>query len=190
MDKQKRKLREQAAERRSAITADIRKSGALAVASTGSALSDLASGGIVAGYFPVRHEFNDLPLIEVLAGNGIPCCLPLVENVAGPLTFKRWQPGDPMQSGRFNIDIPLDRAPIVTPATLLVPMLAFDRHGTRLGYGGGHYDRTLMKLRVAGNVTAIGLAFDEQEFTELPVEPHDQPLDYILTPAGLRRFGE
>lgn len=190
MDQQKQKLRRKAAKLRSAIAAEVRMRGSLAVAKTGLQLSRLAPGSVIAGYYPVRDELNSLPLMKQIAASGFRCALPVVEDVSASLLFRHWRAGEPLRDGQFNIKIPLDDAPLVTPAILLVPLLAFDRHGTRLGYGGGFYDRTLRKLRAQGKVTAIGLAFDEQEFDELPREPHDETLNHILTPAGLRRFGK
>jgi 5-formyltetrahydrofolate cyclo-ligase len=76
----------------------------------------------------------------------------------------------------------------VTPQILIVPLLAFDARGYRLGYGGGFYDRTLQGLRAAGPVTAIGFAYNAQEVAQVPTEPTDQPLDFIVTEAGIRAF--
>jgi 5-formyltetrahydrofolate cyclo-ligase len=98
-----------------------------------------------------------------------------------PLIFRAWEPGDKLVPGVWDIPIPQESAEEVLPDVLLVPMLAFDRAGYRLGYGGGFYDRTLEKLRALKKVTAIGVAYQAQLVDQVPVGPHDAPLDYILT---------
>ncbi len=112
-------------------------------------------------------------------------CLPIVLGHGLPLEFRRWYPGEPTQPGMWKIPRPLPDAELVVPDVLLVPMLAFDRHGYRLGYGGGFYDRTLDQLRAKKNVIAIGVAYAGQEVDAVPRGPHDQPLDYVLTEQGL-----
>jgi len=89
----------------------------------------------------------------------------------------------------MGIPRPPDDAPEVTPSVLLVPLAAFDDRGYRVGYGGGFYDRTLAKLRAAGPATAVGVAFAAQRVDRVPNEPHDEPLDWILTPEGAHRVG-
>jgi 5-formyltetrahydrofolate cyclo-ligase len=83
--------------------------------------------------------------------------------------------------GLWDIPVPPETAPEVIPDVLLVPMLAFDRRGYRLGYGGGFYDRTLEKLRALKKVTAVGVAYHAQMADDVPVGPHDAPLDYVMT---------
>jgi len=119
-----------------------------------------------------------------LAANGWTLALPVVTGAA-PLIFRAWTFGAALIAGERGISQPAAGA-ILRPALLLVPLLAFDAHGRRLGYGGGHYDRTLEALRRDGTVTAIGLAFDAQEVAQIPAGPHDQRLDWILTPSGAR----
>ena len=97
-----------------------------------------------------------------------------------PLTFRAWTPGETLARGSFGVHEPTE-GEIVTPDLILVPLLAFDRRGHRLGYGQGHFDRTLEALRNKGKVAAVGLAFAGQELPEIPTEPHDQALDAILT---------
>ena len=98
-----------------------------------------------------------------------------------PLVFRQWAPGDALVLGRWNIKVPPEEAPEVLPDVLLVPLLAFDRRGFRLGYGGGFYDRTLEKLRTLKKVTAIGIAYAGQEVDAVPYEEFDQRLDWIMT---------
>ncbi len=146
----------------------------------------LASGTVVAGYFPVRDEADPCALMSVLSERGHPLALPCV-TPGEPLAFRAWRMGDPMHANprAFDIAEPLAAAPLVVPGAVLVPMLAFDRHGHRLGYGGGYYDRTLAGLPAA---RAIGIAYAGQEVPSLPREPHDHPLDAVITENGVRRF--
>jgi 5-formyltetrahydrofolate cyclo-ligase len=104
-----------------------------------------------------------------------------------PLQFRRWSPGDPLRTVQWGIREPAEAAPVVEPDVLLVPLLAFDRGGHRLGYGGGYYDRTLRALRSRRPVTAVGLAFAEQEVDAVPHLDYDERLDWVLTPLGAIR---
>jgi 5-formyltetrahydrofolate cyclo-ligase len=142
--------------------------------------------GIVGGYHPTAREFDCLPLLQRLAREGWTLALPAVVGDA-PLLFHRWSFGAPLVRGQRGMMQP-ESGEIVRPAMLLIPLLAFDARGCRLGYGGGHYDRTLEALRRDGPVLAIGVAFDAQEVAQLPAGPHDQRLDWMLTPMGARRF--
>lgn len=139
---------------------------------------------IIAGYMPIGSELDCLPLLNRLAAASVPVCLPVVAAPGAPLIFRRWLPDDPLVTGTFGISEPTAAAQEVSPQALLVPMLAFDRHGHRLGYGGGYYDRTLKALRAAGDVVAIGVAFAGQLRDKVPVAETDQPLDWILTELG------
>jgi len=140
---------------------------------------------IVAGYMPIGSELDCLPLLNRLAATDVPLCLPAVTAPGQPLIFRRWSPGDPLTPGSYGTSEPAAAAPEVTPQVLLMPMLAFDRQGHRLGYGGGYYDRTLKALRAAGaggdEIVAIGVAFAGQLRDKVPVSRDDEPLDWILT---------
>ena len=141
-------------------------------------------GIIVAGYVRFRTEIDPAPLMAFLAGQGARLCLPVTPTAPNaPLRFRAHAPGDALAKGRFGVAEPLDTAPDVRPSLLLTPLLGFDRAGGRLGYGQGHYDRTLAQLRAAGPVLAIGLAYDAQEAPAMPAEAHDQRLDGVLTPT-------
>ena len=144
---------------------------------------------VVSGFHPYLSEISTLPLLAKLAGEGWITALPVVVGKELPLLFRRWAPGDAMVSGLWDIQIPADAAPEVEPDVLLVPMLAFDRKGYRLGYGGGYYDRTLAKLRAVKFVTAIGVAYAGQEIEAVPCGAHDQPLDWIMTERETFRCG-
>lgn len=146
------------------------------------------STGGVAGYWPFRDEADPRPLMAALAKQGHLLALPVILGKNQPLRFHRWQDGDVMATHRFGVSEPLPTAPILIPDILLVPLLAFDAQGYRLGYGGGFYDRTLALLRAQKPVTAIGIAYAGQAVEAVPHEAHDQKLDGVLTEAGLRRF--
>jgi 5-formyltetrahydrofolate cyclo-ligase len=139
----------------------------------------------LSGFYPYQAEINVLPLLARLVSEGWQTALPVVMAKGAPLTFRAWAPGEPTGRGIWDIHIPLETAPEVQPDVLLVPMLAFDRRGYRLGYGGGFYDRTLAELRKLKPVTAIGVAYAEQELAEVPVSEFDEPLDWILTERGV-----
>ena len=142
----------------------------------------LAGFGAVAlsGYLPIRTEIDPRP---VMAAHPGPVGVPVIPGPALPLVFRTWSPQSVLIEGAFGAPIPEAGAEI-TPRVLIVPLLAFDRRGYRLGYGGGFYDRTLEALRRAGPVTAIGFAFAAQEMAQVPTEATDQPLDLIVTERG------
>lgn len=144
-------------------------------------------GQAIAGYMPIRTEVDPLPVMAAMASFG-PVCVPVIEEAGKPLMFHKWEPGCDMADGPFGALVPAS-AELVIPSVVIVPLVAFDREGGRLGYGGGFYDRTLEKLRASGPVTAIGYAFAAQEADTLPLEPTDQPLDMIVTDAGVLRLG-
>jgi 5-formyltetrahydrofolate cyclo-ligase len=144
--------------------------------------------GVVAGYWPMRSEADPRPLMAELSALGHPLALPSVVKRAAPLLFRCWQEGDPLGRGAYGTSEPLQTAAPVVPSVLLVPLLAFDAEGYRLGYGGGYYDRTLAALRVRQTVLAIGIAYAGQEIPAVPHEAHDLRLDAVLSETGLKRF--
>ncbi len=148
----------------------------------------LPAGATVAGYWPLGEELDDRPLLETLSARGHICALPVVMRRAMPLVFRQWRSGDAMQAGDFGILIPSNAAPAVEPDALIVPLLAFDAGGHRLGYGGGYFDRTLRELRARKKILAVGVAFAVQEMAHLPRGPEDEPLDWIVTELAARRI--
>ena len=143
-------------------------------------------GAIVAGYAAVRGEADPFPLMAALANQGHALCLP--QTRGDSLVFRAWKPGDPLVVGRFNIPEPDDKARERRPDLVLVPLLAFDASGQRLGYGAGYYDRYLRAARSKRTISAIGIAYAGQELTDLPHEESDEALDAVVTEAGVRRF--
>jgi 5-formyltetrahydrofolate cyclo-ligase len=140
---------------------------------------------VVSGFFPYQSEIDVRTLLGKLAGEGWTTCLPVVVAKDQPLIFRRWYPGELTVSGKWGIAVPAPESPELEPDVLLVPMLAFDRTGYRLGYGGGFYDRTLAKLRAVKPIIAIGVAYAAQEMPEVPHDHTDQRLDYIMTEREL-----
>ena len=117
-----------------------------------------------------------------------PVCLPVVLGDDEPLELRLWEQGAPLYEAGFGTLAPSELSPQVEPDIVVMPLLGFDKHGTRLGYGGGYYDRTLARLRAMKPVTAIGLAYTGQEMDEVPRGPHDQRLDWVLTDSGYVQF--
>jgi 5-formyltetrahydrofolate cyclo-ligase len=141
-------------------------------------------GALVAGFWPMGDEIDIRPLLRHLSEAGHALALPVTPPRGQPLSFRRWHPGDALIPGRFGTSIPADTAETVTPDALLVPLLAFDATGRRLGYGGGYYDRTLALLPGAW---ALGVAFAGQQVALVPAGAFDVPLHGIATEAGFLR---
>jgi 5-formyltetrahydrofolate cyclo-ligase len=180
LDPSKAHLRAQALARREALSEAQRAAAALAVAQRRLPLS-IAPGSIVAGYHPIRSEFDSMPLMRRLAAQGARLALPVIVARDLPLRFRAFAPGDALAPGLLGILEPAPDAADVRPDLLLVPLAAFDRQGHRIGYGAGHYDRTLAQLRESGPALAVGLAFAVQEIASVPVSVHDVALDLVLT---------
>lgn len=160
-------------------------------AESAAALLDAALGetpGCLAGYLPIRSEIDPQPAMARLAARGAALAVPVMSGPEAALWFCCWTPGAPTRTGPFGVAIPLDDYPM-QPDVVIAPLLAFDRTGARLGYGGGYYDRTLAAIRAARPVLAVGLAYAAQEVAALPVEPTDQPLDMIVTEREVIRCG-
>lgn len=152
-------------------------------------LSEVLAGyrGVpVSGYMPIRTEISPLPAMEEAAAHG-PVGVPVILGAGRPLVFSRWEPGCALKEGPFGAMIP-EVDDFFEPEILIVPLVAFDRRGGRLGYGGGFYDRTLEKLRATRATLAIGFAYAAQEADDLPLEATDQPLDMIVTEQGILTF--
>ncbi len=143
--------------------------------------------GIVSGYYPIEGEIWPLPLMAALRAKGHSLALPVMQGKADPLLFRAWSPGDPLIPGVWGIRQPAPDRPVVLPDIVLVPLLAFDARGYRLGYGGGYYDRTLRSLRALKPILAVGLALDELEVDAVPHLDYDERLEWVLTPSGARQ---
>ncbi len=186
---EKRQARAIAAAERARAHASLHDTAPLALARIGLAFAALAPASAISGFHPHRSEIDTLPLLARLASEGFITALPIVTGRGKRLLFRAWAPGDAVVRGVLNIPMPDNDAHVVEPDALLVPMLAFDSRGYRLGYGGGYYDRTLDDLRRQKQVVAIGVAYAAQEMEAVPRGAHDAPLDFILTEQGFRRCG-
>ncbi len=161
------------------------KSGSAAartIAEKGVPLVQSFGAATIGGYHAFREELDPLPLLTALHAQGFRIALPRTGE-GTTLSFRIWEPGGPLKRGKFGVQEPAESEPLIQPALLLVPLVAFDRKGNRLGYGAGYYDASLRDMRARQRVAAIGVAFDEQEFPDIPREPLDEPLDMILTPS-------
>ena len=136
---------------------------------------------IVSGFWPIKDEIDIRPLMTHLHGEGCRLALPVVHGRGQRLSFRTWRPGDPLEAGVFGTLQPQASCETLEPDALLVPLLACDAEGWRLGYGGGFYDRTLEDLRKRRKVTAIGVGFDQQLVPDVPHGAEDQRLDWLLT---------
>ncbi len=146
----------------------------------------LCPDSVVAAFWPLGAELDTRPLFGALAALGIATCLPRIVAKGRSLAFLRYRPGDALLEGPMRVLEPLPAATAVRPTIVVVPMLAFDDRGYRLGYGGGFYDRTLPTL--GPGLTAIGLAFAAQRVPSLPHEANDVRLATIVTEAGVHHF--
>ncbi|MEO0750169.1 MAG: 5-formyltetrahydrofolate cyclo-ligase [Pseudomonadota bacterium] len=158
-------------------------------ANSSSLLSESLAGfrGVpLAGYMPIRTEIDPLPAMAAAAAHG-PVGVPVIQGEGLPLEFSRWEPDCALRDGPFGAQVPLVDD-WFEPEILIVPLVAFDRAGGRLGYGGGFYDRTLERLRARRATLAIGFAYAAQEARDLPLEPTDQPLDMIVTEHEVIQF--
>lgn len=181
---------------RDGIDPEARGHAAAAVARLGTAF--LAEAGCLAGgsrsaisgFLSIGGELDTAPVLAALHQEGYRLCLPVMQGRGKPLLFRAWQPADAMRTTLWGIREPEDHQPTVIPHVLLVPLLAVDRAGWRLGYGGGFYDRTLRMLRANGPALAVGLCFDEQVVDVVPHLDYDERIDWILTPSGARKCTE
>jgi len=176
----KAELRREALARRDALPAAERAQAAEAIAARAFPVP-LKSATIVSGFMPMKSEINPLPLMRKLAEAGARLALPVVAGRGKPLIMRAWGIGESLAAGVWGIRQPAASAPAVAPDILLVPLLAFDRAGHRIGYGAGYYDMTIAALRARQAVVAVGLAFAAQEIAAVPATPHDAPLDLVLT---------
>ncbi len=182
LDRYKAQVRTRALARR-VVAARQAGPGAAAAALRERVLAAIAwpPGCSVAAYWPMGDEIDVRPLIEALHGRGHGLALPVTVRRGMRLVFRTGVPVTTLVPGGFGTQVPEPGQPEVTPRVLLVPLLAFDRTGHRLGYGGGYYDRTLEALRAAGQTLAVGVAYAGQEIDAVPRGVHDQCLDWIVT---------
>ena len=184
---EKAQIRKDMLARRKAVPQPARQACAQAIIDP--LLAFIPLPAMVAGYAAAHAELELWPLIAALSARGQALCLPVVGQ-KGQMRFARFQPGARLTKDRYGIEIP-EEIEEVLPDVLLVPLLAFDAAGHRLGYGGGYYDRAIAALRKRHqNVTCIGVGYSLQCHPRLPVEPTDMALDAIITENGFYALNE
>lgn len=189
MSAEKEILRDQARKHR--VLLDIRDEDVEAAAQHFFEVVMPQKGQVIAGYWPIHRELDCTPILEKALQDGFSCVLPTVQPESEILKFVAWQAETQLVKADFGIMVPegYKDAPAIDPDIIIVPMLAFDRRGYRLGHGGGYYDATLTDLRSRKKISAVGVAYAAQAVLfNLPVEPHDQKLDWIITPKGAQSF--
>jgi 5-formyltetrahydrofolate cyclo-ligase len=180
INEQKAVIRRDAVTRREALPADQRAAAAATIAARAFPVA-IAPGATVAGFSPLKSEINPIPLMRKLADAGAQLALPVIAGRGKPLIMRAFAFGDELDKGQWGIREPKPDAAEVAPDVLLVPLLAFDRTGNRIGYGAGYYDRTIARYRVMKPVTAVGIAYAAQEIADVPVTERDVRLDLVLT---------
>jgi 5-formyltetrahydrofolate cyclo-ligase len=172
-------LRREAFARRDALDREVRRAAALAIRDRALELPELRDRQIVGAYWPIRSEVDPRPLMRALIRRRQDVAL---SQILHPhLSWRLWQPGDVLIKGGFGVREPGPDAPECFPVALLVPLAAFDRRGHRLGYGKGHFDRAIAALSQKHPVLTVGLAYAAQEVDDVPAEPHDRGLDFVVT---------
>jgi len=186
----KRALRRVLLQDRDAVMAAHADTARLAIRDRYLAAFDPTPGTVVSAFWPMAGELDLRPLLEALHARGCVCGLPVVVGRNVPLVFRAWEPGVALVTSRFGIAEPAPDRPPVRPQHALVPLLAFDDEGYRLGYGGGFYDRTLAMLRADGTgpLLAIGVGLEAQRRPALPRERFDERLDWLVTEEAVRSF--
>lgn len=184
----KKRLRLEALARRDALDEFWRVEAALEMAETARDHLEVGSGQIVSGFWPMRSEVDVRPLMFALREKGARLCLPAILDKT-TIVFRELVRGAPMVDMGFGTVGPHAEAEVLDPSVMLVPLAAFDARGHRIGYGAGYYDRAIAKLVDKGHAPRlVGIAFDCQEVSQVPDEPHDVVIAEILTESGLRRF--
>ena len=185
---QKAAIRNERLALRDAMTPETRIEGSLAMVELAGDRIAFDPGTVISGFWPIRSEADIRPLMAHLRSRGARLCLPVVLD-RETIVFRELVGGAPVVKTGFGTTGPGPEAAVLDPDILLVPLSAFDRTGHRIGYGAGHYDRAIDRLKAKGRVPKlIGIAFDCQEVASVPAEPHDVPLDGILTESGLSMF--
>ncbi len=180
------RLRREALARRDALDPASRETASRAIAEAIVALPELHEREPVGAYWPIRSEADIRAAIAAIASRGQATALSQVTHPN--LVWRLWRPGDALVQGAFRVSEPGPDAPACHPRALLVPLAAFDRRGGRIGYGQGHFDRSLAALDCHHSVLVIGVAFAAQEIAAVPVEPHDRPLDLVVTEREVIRI--
>ncbi len=180
----KAKLRNVSLARRDALPGDVRIEKSLEATAHGEKHIEFDAGTVISGFFPIRSEIDPRPLMDEFRKLGARLCLPIVQDKT-TIVFRELVRGAELVDTGFGTCGPSEDAEVLDPSLLIMPLSVFDHHGGRIGYGAGHYDRAISKIIDKGiKPRLIGMAFDCQHEERVPVEPHDQPLDAMLTESG------
>lgn len=142
---------------------------------------------VIAAYMPIRTEVSPIATMTILHGQEKRICVPVIQGDGQPLKFQEWTPDVEMIDGPFGAAVP-ETGEFLQPDVVITPLVAFDRRGYRLGYGGGFYDRSFEQLAALKSVAAVGFAYSAQELKTLPTEPTDHKLDAMVTEIEVLRF--
>ena len=178
-------LRTVAQERRRKAAAEAGQESAARLADNLAAHCTNLSGLVASGYLSIGSEIDVVPTLQLLGQFGLVTALLVVVGRDRPLVFRRWTPDMDLERGPFKTRHPSSINPDIIPDLVIVPMLAFDSNGYRIGWGGGFYDRTLMKLRSVKPIIAVGAAFSVQQVDNVPRDHHDARLDWVATEIGV-----
>ncbi|ACB27309.1 5-formyltetrahydrofolate cyclo-ligase [Methylobacterium sp. PvP062] len=181
----KAELRAAALAARDALDPAARQAASTAIGDALLALPELARARLVGAFWPIRSEVDPRPAAEGLRARGQAVALPHV--TPDGLVFREWRAGDALVAGRFGLSEPDPSLPPVEPDALIVPLAAFDRTGQRIGYGRGYYDGAIARLSRTRPVLTVGIGFAAQEVGRVPAEPHDRPLQFVITEDGVIR---
>lgn len=184
----KKSIRAQALKARERIPPEQAKAASMAVAKQLVGVIK-STNSVVAGYWSARNEVDLGEALAQLSERGHELCLPVIEAPGEALFFRRWRIGHPLELGKFGIRIPPESEPALMPGAIIVPLVAFDSAGHRLGYGAGYYDHTIRQLREHENsVQIIGAAYSMQQVERIPAEAHDEKLDAVVTEKEVLTF--
>ncbi|MEM7462833.1 MAG: 5-formyltetrahydrofolate cyclo-ligase [Pseudomonadota bacterium] len=184
----KSELRKLALDRRDSLDPVQRLEYSMAACEHGAEAVEFEPGLIVSGFLPIRSEIDPRPLMDKLGKRGVRLSLPVVIDKETILFRELLRDGELVDTG-FGTRGPDDKADVLDPQVLIMPLAAFDKHGNRLGYGAGHYDRAISRLEARGiDPFLVGIAFNVQEVDNIPAEAHDKKLGAIVTETGIRRF--
>lgn len=187
MNSEKQSVRQNAKKFRDQLT--ISPEWAIEAADNFMGVVSIPENAVVSVYYPIGSEIDPSPIVEKLWQQNITVCLPCIEAGERGLKFVPWTRNGKLEMAKFDTAEPSDKTTFYDPDIVIVPLLAFDQRGNRMGYGQGHYDETLRQLRAQKDVLAVGLAYAEQAvLLALPTEPHDQKLDMVITPQRVFDF--
>ncbi len=181
LDTAKKKLRVAAERKRGLIDNESAVAAGHAIAERFFNSWSPTAGSVISGFWPFRREIDTRPLMQALCDRGYTIALPETVSIGKPLLFREWDFQSDLEVDAYGIPSPSRAAALVSPDWLLVPLLAFDVSGYRLGYGGGFYDITLYSLANKKKIYTIGVTYDSQEVACVPRNDRDRRLDAILT---------